>query len=140
MSVITAIAVAVGVAGIAPLYNPCIDKTSPHAKLPWCDPTLPVDVRVKDMVSRMNISEKIANLDTQAPAIASLGLNEYNWWSEATHGLSHVNNSGAFDLMIMTQLLAAGLATPSLQSAMHMIANPSTKPRPQPTLVRANTT
>ena len=23
------------------------------------------------------------------------GLNEYNWWSEATHGLSHVNNSGA---------------------------------------------
>jgi beta-glucosidase-like glycosyl hydrolase len=42
----------------------------------------------------MTIEEKIANLDTTAPAIASLGLNAYNWWSEATHGLSHVNNSG----------------------------------------------
>eukprot|EP00966_Prymnesium_polylepis_P180525 4181003-Prymnesium_polylepis.1 len=42
----------------------------------------------------MTLAEKIANLDTEAPAISSLGLNSYNWWSEATHGLSHVNDSG----------------------------------------------
>eukprot|EP01043_Picozoa_sp_COSAG02_P059677 COSAG02_NODE_7649_length_2916_cov_1.289315_1_plen_150_part_00 len=77
---------------MAPLNNPCL--SAPYASLPWCDHRLPVNERVADMVSRMNITEKIANLDTQAPAIPSLGLNAYNWWSEATHGLSHVNNSG----------------------------------------------
>ena len=42
----------------------------------------------------MTLTEKIANLDTEAPAIASLGLNAYNWWSEATHGVAHVNTTG----------------------------------------------
>jgi xylan 1,4-beta-xylosidase len=79
---------------ITPLYNPCLGHTN-HSSLPWCDPTLPVDVRVADMVSRIPLAEKIANLDTEAPAIPSLGLNSYNWWSEATHGVSHVNNTGS---------------------------------------------
>lgn len=78
-----------------PLNNPCLDAASKFAAQPWCDPTLPIDERVADMVSRMNITEKIANMDTEAPAIESLGLNAYNWWSEATHGVSHVNNSGS---------------------------------------------
>ena len=42
----------------------------------------------------MSLAEKIAQLDTDAPAIPSLGLNPYNWWSEATHGVSHVNATG----------------------------------------------
>ena len=78
---------------ITPLFNPCLGD-GPAASQPWCDHTLPIDVRVSDMVSRMSLTEKIANLDTEAPAIASLSLPPYNWWSEATHGLSHVNNSG----------------------------------------------
>ena len=68
------------------LNNPCTNATSPQAKLPWCDPTLGVEARVADMVARMSISEKIAQLGTSAPPIPSLGLNAYNWWSEATHG------------------------------------------------------
>ena len=50
--------------------------------------------RVTDMISRMTVAEKIAQLDTDAPAIESLGLNAYNWWSEAAHGVSHVNATG----------------------------------------------
>lgn len=38
-----------------------------------------VGMRVADMVGRMTIQEKIANLDTEAPAIASLGLNAYKY-------------------------------------------------------------
>ena len=45
----------------------------PRTTATRCDYTLPVEVRVKDKVSRMTMAEKIANLDTQAPAIASLG-------------------------------------------------------------------
>ena len=74
------------------LNNPCLDTTKPYAKMPWCDPTLPVDKRVKDMIDRMTIAEKIDALDTAEKPIASLGLVPYNWWSEATHGISHVSN------------------------------------------------
>jgi hypothetical protein len=67
-------------AEIMPLNNPCLDPKSNFSSQPWCDHSLPIDGRVEDMVSRMTIQEKIANLDTQAPAIPSLGLNSYNWW------------------------------------------------------------
>ena len=75
----------------APDYinNPCLNKTSPFAGQPWCDPTLPMDERVADMVGRLTLAEKIAALNTQTTPLPSLGLNGYNWWSEATHGISH---------------------------------------------------
>ena len=76
---------------ISPLRNPCLDSSSPQSSYPWCNHTLPIDERVADMLARMTLDEKIANLDTEAPEIKSLGLNGYNWWSEATHGISHVN-------------------------------------------------
>ena len=44
------------------------------------------------MVARLTLKEKIAALDTTSTPLASLGLNAYNWWSEATHGISHVRN------------------------------------------------
>eukprot|EP00928_Gymnodinium_smaydae_P002319 TRINITY_DN10828_c0_g5_i1.p1 TRINITY_DN10828_c0_g5~~TRINITY_DN10828_c0_g5_i1.p1 ORF type:complete len:818 (-),score=103.93 TRINITY_DN10828_c0_g5_i1:292-2631(-) len=74
------------------MNNPCTDHSSSQAQLPWCNPKLPIDERVKDMISRMTTQEKIQQLDTSAPAIPSLGLNAYNWWSEGTHGISHVKN------------------------------------------------
>ena len=80
---------------IMPLHNPCLDKSSVQASRRWCNQTLPIDVRVSDMLSRMTLAEKIASLDTEAPEIKSLGLNAYNWWSEATHRVSHVNFTGS---------------------------------------------
>eukprot|EP00756_Hemistasia_phaeocysticola_P047947 Hpha_TRINITY_DN22398_c0_g1::TRINITY_DN22398_c0_g1_i1::g.177853::m.177853/K15920/XYL4; beta-D-xylosidase 4 len=92
-SVVASAAGIVGALGGAPrLNNPCLDASSPHAKQPWCNATLDIDTRVNDMIKRMTIAEKIAQMDTTAPAINSLGLNAYNWWSEATHGISHVQN------------------------------------------------
>ena len=55
------------------LNNPCLDNTQPFAKQPWCDPTLDIDSRVKDMIGRMNMSEKIPLLNTNAPGVKSLG-------------------------------------------------------------------
>ena len=74
------------------INNPCLDKTSAYASQPWCDPTLSIDERVTDMVKRLTLKEKIAALNTQTTPLPSLGLNGYNWWSEATHGISHVRN------------------------------------------------
>jgi beta-glucosidase-like glycosyl hydrolase len=50
----------------------------------------------------MNISEKIPSLNTNAPDIKSLGLNGYNWWEEASTGVSngHATTKFAFPITI----------------------------------------
>ena len=60
---------------------------------PICDPSAPIDARAADIVSRLNADDKINALLTNNYFENSLGLPPYNWWSEATHGLSHVNLS-----------------------------------------------
>jgi len=75
------------------LNNPCLNTSSKYAKQPWCNAELPIDARVKDMISRLSVAEKIDALDTSEKPLDSLGLNSYNWWSEATHGISHVSNN-----------------------------------------------
>ena len=51
--------------------------------------SLDIDTRAADMVSRMDLKkEKIPNLDTSGSAIPSLGLPGYNWWEEASSGVS----------------------------------------------------
>ena len=65
-------------ASMAPLNNPCVDAAGPWASQPWCDHTLGQADRVSDMLSRMTLTEKIQQLDTQAPQIDSLGLNAYS--------------------------------------------------------------
>lgn len=74
------------------LHNPCLDTSGPYASMPWCDSSKSIDERVEDMISRMTVSEKICSLGSGACAVESLGLKSYNWWSEATHGISHVAN------------------------------------------------
>eukprot|EP01126_Amoeba_proteus_P045003 TRINITY_DN5024_c0_g4_i1.p1 TRINITY_DN5024_c0_g4~~TRINITY_DN5024_c0_g4_i1.p1 ORF type:complete len:239 (+),score=18.48 TRINITY_DN5024_c0_g4_i1:56-772(+) len=70
------------------LSNPCLNHSQPYHMMPFCDPSLDMDLRVKDAVSRMTLSEKINSLGTDAAAIQSLGTVAYNWWSEATHGIA----------------------------------------------------
>ena len=72
----------------AEMINPCINASSVHAKQKWCDAALPIDERVADMVGRMTLAEKIANMDTGGAPIATLGLSKYNWWSEASTGVA----------------------------------------------------
>ena len=81
-----------GVAATPHLNNPCLDASKPYQKMKWCDATLPINERVQDMLVRMSLTEKIDALDTVEKGIDSLGLVPYNWWSEATHGISHVSN------------------------------------------------
>lgn len=84
------------------LNNPCMDSTGPYHAQPWCNVTLDIDVRVADMISRMTIAEKIPTLDTSAPGIQSLGLNGYNWWEEASTGVSNNHQTTKFAYPITT--------------------------------------
>jgi len=62
----------------------------------YTDPTLPVDVRVDDLVSRMTLEEKASQLVNQARAIPRLGVPAYNWWSEALHGVARNGKATVF--------------------------------------------
>ena len=50
----------------------------------------------------MKITEKIPTLDTSAPGIPSLGLNGYNWWEEASTGVSNNHQTTKFAYPITT--------------------------------------
>jgi beta-glucosidase len=55
---------------------------------PYLDPSLPVEQRVDDLVSRMTLEEKASQLVHKAAAIPRLKVPEYNWWTEALHGVA----------------------------------------------------
>ncbi len=52
------------------------------------DPSQPVDARVNDLVSRMTLDEKVAQMVNTAPAIPHLGVPAYDFWSEGLHGVA----------------------------------------------------
>jgi len=54
------------------------------------------------MLSRMTIDEKIPTLNTNPPGIKSLGLNGYNWWEEASSGVSNGHQTTKFAFPITT--------------------------------------
>ena len=57
---------------------------------------LPFGDRVSDLVSRMTVEEKAAQLLYTAPAIPRLGVPEYNWWNEALHGVARAGYATVF--------------------------------------------
>ncbi|KAL3619724.1 putative beta-D-xylosidase 7 [Castilleja foliolosa] len=65
------------------------DTTNPSTNnLPFCNAHLPIDARVKDLVTRLTLDEKIQQLVNNAEAIPRLNISAYEWWSEALHGVS----------------------------------------------------
>ena len=62
--------------------------TSP-SNPPYLNPALPVDQRVEDLVFRMTLEEKASQLVNQARAIPRLQVPEYDYWSEALHGVAN---------------------------------------------------
>ncbi len=65
-------------------------------RLPFQDYTLPIETRVKDLVSRLTLQEKIGQLVFDAPAIPRLNIPAYNYWSEALHGVARNGRATVF--------------------------------------------
>lgn len=55
---------------------------------PFRDTTLPLEVRVKDLISRLTLEEKVQLMKHDSPSIPRLGVPAYNWWNEALHGVA----------------------------------------------------
>jgi beta-glucosidase len=64
--------------------------------LPYKNPSLPVEQRVDDLVSRMTLEEKVSQMMNGAAAIERLGIPEYEWWNEALHGVARAGYATVF--------------------------------------------
>lgn len=53
----------------------------------WKNPNATVDERVKDLMSKMTLEEKISQCSSDIPAIPRLGIPAYTWYGEALHGV-----------------------------------------------------
>lgn len=56
--------------------------------LAFLNPSLPTDVRIRDLLQRMTLEEKVSQMQNASPAIPRLHIPAYNWWSEALHGVA----------------------------------------------------
>ena len=52
--------------------------------------------KAKELVAKMTVEEKISQLLYNAPAIERLGINEYNWWNEGSHGVHGAGTTTVF--------------------------------------------
>ena len=57
------------------------------ANPPYLNTNLTPEERAKDLVRRMTLEEKAAQMVNTAPAIPRLKVPSYQWWSEALHGV-----------------------------------------------------
>jgi len=66
--------------------EPC--KEADVSDLPFCNMSLPIPERVRDLISRMTLQEKVSQMDNQAASIDRLHIDYYQWSTEALHGIS----------------------------------------------------
>ncbi|HNX61440.1 MAG TPA: glycoside hydrolase family 3 C-terminal domain-containing protein [Candidatus Limiplasma sp.] len=50
--------------------------------------SLPFEARAAQLVSLLTLEEKALQLSHDAPAIPRLGIRSWNWWNEASHGVT----------------------------------------------------
>jgi len=67
-----------------------------NTPFPFQDPSLPIEVRINDLISRLTLEEKISQLGYDVPAIGRLGISAYNYWNEALHGVVDVEVATSF--------------------------------------------
>jgi beta-glucosidase len=81
--------------------------------------SLPIGQRVSDLISRMTLEEKAAQLGHTAPAIPRLGVPEYNWWNEGLHGVARAGVATVFPQAIG---MAATWDAPLMQETADVIS------------------
>src|SRR5437016_10482536 len=90
--------------------------TREPARAAYLDPSLPLEQRVNDLVSRLTLEEKVSQMQDVAAAIPRLGVPAYNWWNEGLHGVARSGNATVFPQAI-------GLAATWDTGLIHRVAD-----------------
>ena len=63
---------------------------------PWFNSKLDMTARIDALLKEMTLEEKISQTVNESAAITRLGIPEYNWWSEALHGVARSGRATVF--------------------------------------------
>ena len=78
------------------LVSPSTGASGQEASPAYKDPSLPIEKRVDDLVSRMTLEEKVSQMMNSAAPIERLGVPAYDWWNEALHGVARAGYATVF--------------------------------------------
>jgi beta-glucosidase len=82
----------------------------------YMNTSLPREERVRDLISRLTLQEKISLMANEAYGIPRLGIPAYNYWNEALHGVARNGKATVFPQAI-------GLAATWDTALMKRVAN-----------------
>jgi beta-glucosidase len=87
---------------------------------PFQNKALSFEQRVDDLVARLTLEEKVAQMLNAAPAIERLGIPAYDWWNEVLHGVART----PYRVTVYPQAIAmaATFDTASLKRMAHFSA------------------
>ncbi|MBP2161151.1 MULTISPECIES: glycoside hydrolase family 3 C-terminal domain-containing protein [Asticcacaulis] len=86
---------------------------------PYLRTSLEAKARAADLVSRMTLEEKAAQIQSGAPAIPRLGVPAYDYWNEGLHGVARAGEATVFPQAVG---LAATWDTPGIRHVADVIA------------------
>jgi beta-glucosidase len=95
-------------------------KPAASKKAIYRDSKRPLKDRVRDLVGRMTLKEKVSQMLHDAPEIPRLGVPAYNWWNECLHGVGRAGLATVFPQAIG---MAASFNTELLHSAACAISD-----------------
>jgi beta-glucosidase len=101
---------------IALLLAAPLVTTSGQGSLPYKDPSLPIEKRVDDLVSRMTLEEKVSQMINAAAPIERLDIPAYDWWNETLHGVARAGYATVFPQAI-------GLAATWNEELLHAVGD-----------------
>jgi len=64
------------------------ESQKPVYDYPFRNPSLTIEQRAADLVARLTLDEKIAQMLNKTPAIERLNIPPYDWWNECLHGVA----------------------------------------------------
>ncbi|XP_044460896.1 beta-xylosidase/alpha-L-arabinofuranosidase 2-like isoform X2 [Mangifera indica] len=84
----------------SPVFACDVASNPSLGSLGFCNSSLGIDLRVRDLVKRLTLKEKIGFLVNSAGAVTRIGIPKYEWWSEALHGVSYIGPGTHFSSLI----------------------------------------
>lgn len=88
-----------------------------YRSYPMWNTNLSFEQRCNDLVSRLTLEEKVAQMLNAAPAIPRLGIPAYDWWNEVLHGVART----PYKVTVFPQ--AIGMAATWDTASLHTMAD-----------------